>query len=90
MYEGVCIYKNGLDIPVIKMYKEIYSGKILQVEYYNFLIDVFLLNSKKFIQSFPKESKHILYFLPFDYKNDIEYNINNWKNIVKESFKTLS
>lgn len=86
--QGVCIYRNGIDIPVIKMYKEIYSGKILQVEYYNFLIDVFLLNSKKFIQSFPKESKHILYSLPYNYDNDIEYNINIWKNIVKELLET--
>ena len=72
MIEGACVYRDDYDIPVLKMYKEIYNGYIFEILYSEFKIKINYVKSKKFIALFPKNTFHIVYKPPY-----YELNLHN-------------
>lgn len=78
MIEGACVYRNDYDIPVLKMYKEIYNGYIFEVLYSESKIKINYIKSKKFTALFPKNTFHVVYKLPY-YEVDIHDNLSIYK-----------
>ncbi len=91
MLQGACIYRDLNNYAVLKIYKELEKGFVLDIIYSNNILNVYYTKSKIFTSLFPKECIHIVYKLPY-YEYDLSdihsiYNlINNYKKYNKKTF----
>lgn len=80
--EGVCIYLNNYNEPILLMYKEWNPSTIYYGIYGNNKLKTGYMESKLFTEYIPRESEHILTKLPLD-KNSEQNTLNMWRSLIK-------
>lgn len=86
--QGVAIFRDNNNVPVIFMYKEINKNKILLVIYYNRNLKYNYVDCKMITKLIPSDAIHIITSLP--YYNDINLTLRFWKIMIYNRLKNYN
>ena len=79
--EGVAVYRNSFNQPILIMYKEYSNSNVFFAIYCNKKLQYQFISTKCLTKIIPKECIHILTTLPFN--PDMNIMLNIWFLLIK-------
>lgn len=86
--EGVAVYRNYLNEPILIMYKEYSNNNVFFATFCNKKLQYQFITTKCLTEIMPKECNHILTSLPFN--RNINIMLDVWFIIIKNRLIYLS